>query len=217
MTGLYHSGIARSRPPATERIPPRPAPEEAGVDARERLVRTAYELFTGNGILAVGVDRIVADASVAKTTLYRHFASKDELAVATLERHDELWTQGWLAQETARLAASPSGRLVAIFDALDHWARQPGYRGCFYTNSILEIHDRSSGVRAAALWGIARIYEFVRQLTEEAGAADPERLAREIHMLMRGIFVASAEGDLPAVAAAADVARVLVERETRRP
>jgi len=53
--------------------------------ARERILLTAYDLFARNGIRAVGVDRIVAESGVAKTTLYRHFASKDDLVVAALE------------------------------------------------------------------------------------------------------------------------------------
>src|SRR5581483_7300760 len=105
--------------------------------------------------------------------------------------------------------------LVAVFDAIDHWAHQPGYRGCYFTNSILEVHERSRDVRATALWGIDRIHTFVRQLAQDAGAADPARLANEIQVLMRGTFVASVERDFGAVSAAAGVARTLVERETR--
>ena len=64
--------------------------------ARERVLGTAYELFHRHSLHTVGVDRIVAEAGVAKTTLYRHFPSKDELAVSVLARHQDVWLTGWL-------------------------------------------------------------------------------------------------------------------------
>src|ERR1700737_4729271 len=88
-------------PAMQEILPPWPLLEDASIDARERIVRTAYELFRRSGLAAVGVDRIVAEAGVAKTTLYRHFHSKDELIVAVLDRHEDIWTR-WLTQEAAR-------------------------------------------------------------------------------------------------------------------
>jgi AcrR family transcriptional regulator len=70
-------------------------------------MRTAYDLFSSEGITAVGVDRIVAEAGVAKTTLYRQFRSKDDLAVAVLERHMKLWTSELIELEVERRATSP--------------------------------------------------------------------------------------------------------------
>ena len=75
----------------------RQAPAAAGT-ARDRLLGTAYELFRRHSLNAVGVDRIVAEAGVAKTTLYRHFPSKDELAASVLRHHEGVWTRGWLEQ-----------------------------------------------------------------------------------------------------------------------
>src|SRR5436189_4177399 len=130
-----------------QNIPPRPAADEPLLDARERILRTAYELFRRHSTNTVGVDRIVAEAGVAKTTLYRHFRSKENLIVAVLARHDELWTRDWLGPEVARRADSPAGQLLAVFDAFADWFRQPSYPGCFFTNSMLEIHDHSNEVR----------------------------------------------------------------------
>ena len=71
-------------------------------DGRERILETAYELFSRHGTRAVGVDRIVAEAGTAKMTLYRNFASKDELIVAFLAAREERWTRGWLQAEVER-------------------------------------------------------------------------------------------------------------------
>ena len=69
-------------------------------DARERLLTAAYELFSRDGVQAVGVDAIIERSGVARQTMYRHFKSKQELVLAFLERREEVWTRGWLAAET---------------------------------------------------------------------------------------------------------------------
>jgi AcrR family transcriptional regulator len=192
-------------------IPPHPPPRAAGDDARERIIRTAYELFTQHGVAAVGVDRIVAEAGVAKTTLYRHFGSKEALAVAVLLRHEQLWTQGWLAPEALRLANSSGGRILAIFDALDEWFSQADYQGCLFINSLLETHDHSSSVRKAAIAAIEHVYQVIQQLLEEAGVLDSAPLAHQIQIIMRGCIVAAQEGRLDAVKQARVAAQRLLE------
>src|SRR6266849_9807127 len=88
---------------------------------RERVLETAYGLFKRHGLQAVGVDRIVAEAGVAKTTLYRHFPSKDDLAVAVLRHHEDVWTKGWLEQTIAHRGTTAGARLLGLFDAFDEW------------------------------------------------------------------------------------------------
>ena len=83
---------------------------------RERVLATAYDLFSRHGTRAVGVDRIIAESGVAKMTLYRNFASKDDLILAFLERREERWTREWLQSEAVRRGATPAERMLAIFD-----------------------------------------------------------------------------------------------------
>jgi AcrR family transcriptional regulator len=194
-------------------IPPRPPADEPSLDARERIIRTAYELFRAHGVNAVGVDRIVADASVAKTTLYRHFRSKDDLVVAVIERHRELWTHGWLEHEVQARGRTPAGRLHAIFDVLDDWFRETSYPGCLFTNTLLETHELRSPIHKAAVQGIEDIYAFLLRLAEEAGTKDPAALAHRIQILMRGSFVAAVEGNKAAVREAGEVARLVLDAE----
>jgi AcrR family transcriptional regulator len=193
-------------PPDGRRIPPRPTPTGEDVEARERILRTAYELFTHHGVISVGVDRIVADATVAKTTLYRHFRSKDELAVAVLERHEEIWTHGWLEREADRRSESPQQRLTTVFDLLEEWFRDEDYAGCLFTNTLLETHDRSSPVRAAAIAGFVGIYDVLRRFATEAGVSRPDLLAHRVQMVMRAMFVASLEGNSEATHEGRDLA-----------
>ena len=197
-------------------IPPRPSVESAGGDGRERIVRTAYELFAHHGLAAVGVDRIVAEAGVAKTTLYRHFRSKDDLIIAVLERHEDLWVREWFEPEVMRRGDAPQERLLAIFAALDDWFQQATYEGCFFLNSVVERHDDTGRVHAAAVKGIESIYAVVLRLAEEARVHDPPALAHQIQLLMRGTFVAAVEGDTDAVRQAPAAAERLVELASKR-
>jgi AcrR family transcriptional regulator len=193
------------------RIPPRPPPEAANGDARERILATAYELFTRYGLVAVGVDRIVAEAGVAKTTLYRHFHSKDALAVAVLERHEQLWTRKWLEPEAVRLASTSQEGPIAIFDALEEWFGQADYEGCPFINSLLETRDRASPVRKAAIAAIENVYDVVQRLLADAGIADSEAVAHQIQIVMRGTIVAAVEGQADAVKQGRIAARRLLE------
>jgi AcrR family transcriptional regulator len=187
----------------------RQAPAETSA-ARERLLRTAYELFRSNGLNTIGVDRIVAEADVAKTTLYRHFPSKDDLAVAALRHHQDVWMTGWLGQAIERAGKTPGARLLTIFDAFDDWFRQDDYEGCFFTRALLETRDP---VRATAATGLDNVRALLRRLAEDAGVRDPDVFAFQMQMLMLGAIVSAVYGHLDGAQHGRDVARLLLERE----
>jgi AcrR family transcriptional regulator len=187
-------------------------PVEAGA-ARERLLRTAYALFLRNSLNTVGVDRIVAEADVAKTTLYRHFPSKDDLVVSVLQHHEDVWTTGWLVEAVGRRGKTPGARLLGIFDAFDEWFQRNDYEGCLFARALLETRDPASPVRAAAATGLENVRAFVRSLAEDAGAQDPDAFALQIQMLLLGAIVSAVNGHLEAARQARDVARLLLERD----
>jgi AcrR family transcriptional regulator len=188
---------------------------ETSVDsARERILRTAYELQSRHGLQAVGVDRISEEAGVAKMTLYRHFRSKEELALAVLERREQVWTRGWLEAEVASREGSPASRLLAIFDVFDEWFRRPDFEGCLFTSFLLETHDRTSMVGAASGRALARMRAFVAGLAEEAGVHDSEGFARQWQILMIGSIVGAVDGDAGAALRAREIAELLLERQT---
>src|SRR5215208_1231708 len=97
----------------------RETPKRDEPSTRERILETAYELFSRRGVRDVGVDEVIERANVAKATLYRHFPSKDDLVLAFLERREELWTKGWVEAEARRRGSTPEERLLAIFDLFD--------------------------------------------------------------------------------------------------
>src|SRR3954467_8077216 len=104
--------------------PTSPGPGAAPGEARERILSAAYDLFSRRGVRAVGIDAIIAQSGVARMTLYRHFASKEQLVLAYLERREELWTRRWLQAEVEQRASDPAERLLAIFDVFDAWFRR---------------------------------------------------------------------------------------------
>jgi AcrR family transcriptional regulator len=179
--------------------------------ARERILDTAYELFSRHGTRAVGVDRIIAECGIAKMTLYRNFPSKDELILAFLERRDELWTRAWLQAETQRRGASPAQRLLAIFDTFEGWFRRDDFEGCSFINVMLEVVEPESPVRQATVRHLESIRGFVGSLAAEAGIQDPDGFARQWHILMKGSIVSAAEGDLEAAARAKHLGTLLLE------
>src|SRR3954451_14736899 len=96
---------------------------------RERILDTAYELFSKHGTRAVGVDRIIDEAGTAKMTLYRNFASKDELIVAFLEEREARWTHGWLRTEVERRESAPAARPLALFGVFGGGVARGGFGG----------------------------------------------------------------------------------------
>jgi AcrR family transcriptional regulator len=183
-----------------------------GGAARERILETAYELFSRKGTRAVGVDTIIAESGVAKMTLYRNFASKDELILEFLRRRDELWTRAWLQAEVQSRADTPADRMLAIFDVFGEWFERDDFEGCAFINVMLELDDRASPVRRACVEHLAAIRGFVRELALEAGVpqGDADHVAAQWHLLMKGSIVAAAEGDALAAARARELAALLL-------
>jgi AcrR family transcriptional regulator len=179
----------------------------------ERILDSSYELFSRHGVRAVGVDAIVAHAGVAKMTLYRYFASKDELVLAFMERREQRWSQGWVQAETTNRAATPGGRLLAIFDLFDEWFQRDDFEGCSFMNVLLEIDDREHPVHKAAVKHLFNIRAFLEELATEAGVRDPDGFSRRWHILMKGSIVAAGEGDRGAARAAQDIGRQLLAAE----
>jgi len=186
--------------------------------ARERILETAYELFSRRSVGTVGIDEIVDRAQVAKATLYRHFPSKDALVVAFLARREERWTIGWVESEARRRGTTPEGRLLAIFDLFDGWFRQDDFEGCSFINVLLETADRTHPVGRASADHLENIRTVVRTLAEEADLRDPESFARSWHILMKGSIVAACEGDHDAARRARHLGELLIaEHRPDRP
>jgi AcrR family transcriptional regulator len=183
------------------------------LSARERILDTAYDLFSHHGIRAVGVDRIIATSGVAKMSLYRHFHSKEALVLAFLQEREKRWTMEWLHAEVSTRADDGAGRMLAIFDVFDEWFQQPDFEGCSFINVLLEFSELEHPVRQATAGHLATIRGLVREFAEQAGLDDPEAVACQWHILMKGSIVAAGEGDRMAARRAKAIGELLLERE----
>jgi AcrR family transcriptional regulator len=180
--------------------------------ARDRVVSAAYDRFIRSGTRAVGVDAVIADAGVAKMTLYRNFASKDDLIIAFLQRREEVWTFDWLRAEVLARESTPRARLLAIFDVFADWFRRPDFEGCSFVAVLLEYPSADSRVHEAAVRHLENIRAFIRELATAAGVGDADAFARQWHILMKGAVISAQEGDRAAAARAKDMGTLLLER-----
>jgi AcrR family transcriptional regulator len=175
--------------------------------ARARILETAYGLFSRHGVHRVGIDRIVAEAGVAKMTLYRHYPSKEELVLAVLELRERRWTREWLQEEVERRAADPAGRLLAVFDVLDGWFRRRDYEGCAFVNTLLETRGEGGAVSQATTRHLETIRALLRGYAAAAGVAEPRVVAEQLQILIIGAIVSAGRGDRNAAARSREMAR----------
>ncbi len=206
-TGLSTGPVRRYTPGVTGSIA---AELPADSDARRRILEAAYDLFSSRGVRGVGIDEVVRRAEVAKATLYRHFPSKDELAVAFLQEREERWTREWLEAEARRRGSTPEERLLAIFDVFDGWFRETDFEGCSFINVLAEDSDRENAVALACATHLENIREILRRFAAEAGIEDVDDFARTWHILMKGSIVSAMEGDAEAAQRAKNVGRLVL-------
>lgn len=174
---------------------------------RDHLVGTALALFSKHGYHATGIDRILAESGVAKMTLYKHFRSKDELILAALRRRDEEFCR-WLQAEVESRAATPRERMLAVFDVLETWFKDPEFNGCCFIHAAGEFGRKDDPVHAAAAEHKARMLAYFGELARAAGAANADDMARQLMLLVDGAIVAAhVSGD----AGGARSARALAE------
>jgi AcrR family transcriptional regulator len=159
---------------------------------REHVLRVAHDLFYWHGIRAVGVDRIAAEAGVAPTTLYRVFASKDDLVAAYVERADRLYRQWFDDAATVAGSDHPRDRILAVFDALVDQTRPEVCRGCPFLMALAEFADPASLAHRNAVtmknWVRARFGELATELAAVAPVGDPDVLADRLVLVMEGVY-----------------------------
>ncbi|WP_331772092.1 TetR/AcrR family transcriptional regulator (plasmid) [Embleya sp. NBC_00888] len=152
--------------------------------ARRRVLDTATALFYAEGVHAVGVDRIIAEAGVAKATFYNHFPSKDELVHAYLDEQYRTQRDGVAALLAGSTDVPPRDMLLRLFELMTEIGREPGFRGCPFINAAAEFPDVSHPVRKAVLDHRTWFRTMLTDLLTAAG--DPRPLATaDILMLLR--------------------------------
>jgi AcrR family transcriptional regulator len=161
------------------------------VDVRSRILDTASALFYERGVRAVGVDLVVLEAAVAKTSLYRYFPTKDDLIVAFLEREDvEFW--GHWDSVAAQHADDPAGELAAHMRWIGERLARSNYRGCPQINVAAEFAEQDHPARLVSQRHMQALRSRLQDITRRLAAPNADRLAAQLAVLINGAFVSSA-------------------------
>ena len=162
----------------------------AGDELRERILATASNLFYREGAHAVGVDLVVERAGVAKTSLYRHFRTKDDLIAAFLEREDEQFWQQWdsVAQ---RHRSDAQAELDAHMQWIGERIGRKNYRGCPQLNIAAEFSDADHPARRVATSHKQELRRRLNDIADRLGVRHPNDLAAQLLLLVNGAFVSS--------------------------
>lgn len=180
--------------------------------AGRRVLEVAAKLFYDNGIHAVGVELIAAEAGVTKKTLYDRFGSKDALVTLYLRTRDERWRAEVreFVERGSRVTAAR--RPLLVFDVLERWMDRENSRGCAFVNAHAELpegeHPGRQVIREQKQW----MLDYLHGLVRDAGLRNPKRLAEELAVLLEGATVMRSAGVVPgAVGTAKQAARKLIE------
>lgn len=182
-------------------------------DTRQRLIETAHGLFYRNGFISVGLDQILGEVGVTKTTFYNHFPSKDDLILAVLQHHDEWWRQTFSDLLRKRGGLHPHNQLNAVFDVIQDVFDGGDYKGCIFINVAVEFPGTHQPAHQAARTHKLAMERIIFDLAVASGATDPQAFAEEFSMLMEGAFVMQhVTGNPKTTEIARRVATLLIEK-----
>jgi len=163
---------------------------QSNAEVRARILETASTLFYQHSVRAVGVDLVVEKAGVAKTSLYRHFGTKDDLVAAFLKREDEDFWETW-----DRVAEKHADDAAAELDAHLEWIGErvgrPNYRGCPQINVAAEFPELGHPARKVATAHKRQMRKRLKEIAQRLGVARPDEVAGQLSLLLNGAFVSS--------------------------
>jgi AcrR family transcriptional regulator len=189
-----------------------PAPSTRPTPARDRLIAAANELFYAEGINTVGVDRIIEHAGVSRASFYNNFESKEQLIhTYLLGRHE-----GTTFRLSEAIAAheDPRQKILAVFDVQADTCRQPGFNGCAFQAASTEAPAGGTIAADATAFRYWMRTMFI-DLAGLVGAADPEQLGRQLHVVYDGAgLTARMDNDADITVATRAAVDVLVDAAT---
>lgn len=160
---------------------------------RDELVSKALNVFYANGFHATGMDKLVAETGISKTSMYKHFRTKDDIILATLALRDDNF-RNWLYKKVETLADTPKGQLLAIFDALEEWFALPEFCGCMFIKASAEFQDRAHPIHRQSSAHKRLLTEHFTITAKAAGLSEPENLTRQLMILKEGAIIMAVMG-----------------------
>lgn len=154
-------------------------------DMRTKILNVASNLFESRGIHASGVDTIIAEAGVAKATLYKHFPSKDLLVIAFLKRNADTFID-WLSQGLKEKPSEPADKLIQLCSLLEQHILTQRSKGLPFHLASVEFPDPKHPVHQYSVRLSNELQAYIVELAKEAGVAEPESISQQIIMLFEG-------------------------------
>jgi AcrR family transcriptional regulator len=159
---------------------------------KERIIATASDLFYNNGYNQTGINQIIAEAGVAKASMYQHFRSKEDIAVAYLKQRHINWMGSLI--DFVSSADSNKEKLIMSFDFLKTWLDEVNYRGCGFQNIICDLPQDQQKIKDQVVLHKNDLKELVYKLLKEDGDytnSEAEALGNELLVLMEGSIILS--------------------------
>jgi AcrR family transcriptional regulator len=158
----------------------------SAAQTKEHVLQVAHDLFYWQGIRATGVDRIAATAGVAPTTLYRLFASKDDLIAEYVERAFEK-SQGWITSAIEAAGDDPRAAILAVFDAQAEQIQPDVCRGCVFLMTMAEFPDEHLPGHRRSVDAKIWLRDVFRELTAKMNLPDPDAVADQLLIVIEGV------------------------------
>ena len=178
--------------------------------AADRIRASASELFYREGIRAVGVDEVVDRAGVTKPSLYRSFASKDDLAAAYMRDYElDFWEK--FEKPGGKSYSDAREHVLAYIRWLSARAVSKGYRGCGLSNATVEYPSRDNPARQVAEAHKKVFRKRLRELAATMGARHPAVLGDALQLLFEGIYVTGQQSEEGPAQSAVTVAKLLID------
>lgn len=183
---------------------------------QDKILQTAEQLIYTNGIHAMGMDLLVRTSGVARKSIYRYYATKEDVAVNALRVRDERWMH-WFRSETDK-AAEPEACILEMFTVLKGWFESEGFRGCAFINTAGEIGDAEDPIRQLAKAHKQKLFDYALELCQQLNIDQPETLAKQLLILIDGaITLALVMGDHCAADSAREMAQLLLKSAQKNP
>lgn len=183
---------------------------------QDKILQTAEQLIYTNGIHAMGMDLLVRTSGVARKSIYRYYATKEDVAVNALSARDVRWMH-WFRTETDK-ATSPEAGILEMFTVLKGWFESEGFRGCAFINTAGEIGDAEDPIRQLAKAHKQKLFDYALELCQQLNIEQPDVLAKQLLILIDGaITLALVMGDHNAADSARDMAQLLLNALTKKP
>lgn len=172
---------------------------------RDDLVRKALLVFYANGFHATGMDKIARETGVSKTSIYKHFRTKEDLILATLRLRDEQIRNRFF-RRMAALADTPKAQMLALFDAIEEWCAEPGFQGCMFIKAAAEYQSISDPINVLSMEHKRLIEAHLHDLARDAALPEPAVIARQLILLVEGATVLATMSHSAAPAGEAKIA-----------